>query len=245
VRRLVVGERLWRAHAPSISGARGDTMHVAARISTHATVCARAVWAAAWSITDRHQLHAAPNGAAPRHHRRPRPCAALHPCPPQINSLTGTIPPNLCGANTSMRVLNVRANQIGGPASPVTKCTRLASLDLGFNEFTGSLPATKVRSACAAAQASGGAPGNPAAAAGEEALNRGDHRGWHVVPHERARADRGSYACMQANANALMQAHANTLMQSTCKPAPPPRTGLGPHGVPDAGSQQVFGGDAR
>ncbi|KAI8472451.1 MAG: hypothetical protein J3K34DRAFT_519781 [Monoraphidium minutum] len=61
----------------------------------------------------------------------------------QINSLTGTIPPNLCGPASPIRVLNVRGNRLRGPASPVTKCTKLASLDLGFNQLTGSLPASK------------------------------------------------------------------------------------------------------
>ena len=63
----------------------------------------------------------------------------------QLNALTGTIPARLCGPDTQLRVLNLRANRLSGPAGPVTRCQQLASLDLGLNNLTGSLPATKVR----------------------------------------------------------------------------------------------------
>jgi hypothetical protein len=64
---------------------------------------------------------------------------------PQANSLTGTLSPKLCTASPGLEVLNVRDNSLEGPVDQVAACTRLVSLDLGLNFFTGSLPATPVR----------------------------------------------------------------------------------------------------
>lgn len=66
----------------------------------------------------------------------------------QINSLTGTIPPDLCWPSSPLRVLNLRGNRLEGPAAAVEECTQLESLDIGFNQLTGSVPASPVGFVC-------------------------------------------------------------------------------------------------
>ncbi|KAI8476209.1 MAG: hypothetical protein J3K34DRAFT_271511 [Monoraphidium minutum] len=61
----------------------------------------------------------------------------------QTNSFSGPIPADLCGPNSTLHVLNLRGNRLTGPATPVTRCPDLASLDLSANELTGSLPVTE------------------------------------------------------------------------------------------------------
>lgn len=82
----------------------------------------------------------------PEQHLAPcTPHAATRPTSlPQINALTGTIPPDLCDAASPLRALNLRGNQLTGAATPVTRCHQLATLDLSFNQLTGRMPATKV-----------------------------------------------------------------------------------------------------
>lgn len=64
--------------------------------------------------------------------------------PTQTNSLSGTIPPGLCGPNSGLRVLMLHSNQLTGSAEAVTRCKMLTQLDLGMNCLTGKLPATRV-----------------------------------------------------------------------------------------------------
>jgi Leucine-rich repeat (LRR) protein len=64
-----------------------------------------------------------------------------------MNSLSGTIPPDLCAPTSALRLLNLRNNMLKGPAQPVTNCRRLVVLDLSSNQLTGSLPAATVRAA--------------------------------------------------------------------------------------------------
>lgn len=66
------------------------------------------------------------------------------PFAPQANSISGTIPAELCRAGAQLRVLNLRSNKLHGPAAPVTQCRYLELLDLGTNAFTGALPSSPV-----------------------------------------------------------------------------------------------------
>lgn len=66
----------------------------------------------------------------------------------QANSLTGTIPPGLCAAGAPLRVINLRANSLSGPASALLGCKQLEILDLGSNALTGPLPAAAVSVHC-------------------------------------------------------------------------------------------------
>jgi hypothetical protein len=63
----------------------------------------------------------------------------------QTNALSGTIPRQLCGPTTRLRVLNMRSNRLTGSPAGVVNCTKLTQLDLSMNQFTGSAPATQVR----------------------------------------------------------------------------------------------------
>ncbi|KIZ04553.1 hypothetical protein MNEG_3403 [Monoraphidium neglectum] len=59
------------------------------------------------------------------------------------NALSGTIPRQLCGPTTRLRVLNMRSNRLTGSPAGVVNCTKLTQLDLSMNQFTGSAPATQ------------------------------------------------------------------------------------------------------
>ncbi|KIZ00889.1 hypothetical protein MNEG_7071 [Monoraphidium neglectum] len=61
----------------------------------------------------------------------------------QMNTLTGTIPVDICDQDSGLTVLNLHGNRLKGPATPVLNCSQLALLDLSFNNLTGSLPATR------------------------------------------------------------------------------------------------------
>lgn len=63
----------------------------------------------------------------------------------QLNALTGTIPPDICGRDSQLAVLNLHSNRLKGSATAALNCLQLASLDLSSNRLTGSVPATKVR----------------------------------------------------------------------------------------------------
>ena len=61
----------------------------------------------------------------------------------QTNALTGTVPADLCGPDTRLRVLNLRSNRLRGPATSLARCTALAQLDVASNALTGALPASR------------------------------------------------------------------------------------------------------
>jgi len=42
-------------------------------------------------------------------------------------------------------VLNLRSNQLEGPATALERCTSLTQLDVAANSLTGTIPATRVR----------------------------------------------------------------------------------------------------
>jgi hypothetical protein len=61
----------------------------------------------------------------------------------ETNALTGSIPMNLCGPKTHLRLLNLRTNALSGSADGLRTCTELDQLDISGNQLNGSLPATK------------------------------------------------------------------------------------------------------
>lgn len=61
----------------------------------------------------------------------------------EANSITGTLPPELChGDNSTLLLLNLRANRLSGNATSLERCGSLVQLDISANNFSGVLPAS-------------------------------------------------------------------------------------------------------
>lgn len=64
--------------------------------------------------------------------------STLHILELDSNSLTGTLPDNLCHGNID--VLQLRRNRLTGSAMPLLNCTGALWLDISNNAFSGTLP---------------------------------------------------------------------------------------------------------